>query len=168
MGTGSWFSNPHSHSSGTAGIISICKSSILRLQDRLPHLSPKNFLKLDDNTLKEIGFSRQKTQYARNIAEAIENGLLDLDGLANISDSTVRSELQKICGIGPWTADIYLLMALKRPDVWPKGDLALISALQNFKKLDERPTDEEFTKIGESWKPWRAVAARILWHYYLS
>jgi DNA-3-methyladenine glycosylase II len=85
-----------------------------------------------------------------------------------MTDEKIRSELQKIKGIGPWTADIYLLMAMNRPDIWPMGDLALISALRKVKNLPRRPTTEEFNLFGEPWKPWRAVAARILWHYYLS
>ncbi len=83
-------------------------------------------------------------------------------------DNRIRSELQKIKGIGPWTADIYLLMALNRPDIWPVGDLALISAIQKVKNLPEPPTAEEFKMLGDPWKPWRAVAARVLWHHYLS
>jgi DNA-3-methyladenine glycosylase II len=85
-----------------------------------------------------------------------------------LPDETIRAELLKIKGIGPWTADIYLLMALNRPDIWPVGDLALESSIQKVKNLSKRPTAEEFRILGDPWKPWRAVAARILWHYYLS
>ena len=85
-----------------------------------------------------------------------------------MTDERIRSALQKIKGVGPWTADIYLLLALNRSDIWPVGDLALISALRKVKNLPRRPTSEEFCILGEPWKPWRAVAARILWHLYLS
>jgi len=78
-----------------------------------------------------------------------------------------RSELTKIKGIGGWTADIFLLMALHRPDIWPKGDLALAVAIQHLKKLEVRPTQREIEDLSESWKPWRAVAARLLWRNYL-
>lgn len=131
-------------------------------------LTPRRFLKLDDATLKAAGFSRQKTAYARELARAIVQRELDLDGLTSMDDVAVRSELIKIKGIGRWTADIYLLMVLRRPDIWPAGDLALAVAAQHVKGLKARPTPEELDEIGTAWRPWRAVAARILWHHYLS
>lgn len=144
------------------------KAAFEQLKKSVPELSPSNFLKLDDRILRKIGFSRQKTEYCQNIAIAIEERTLPIDEFAHMPDNRIRSELQKIKGIGPWTADIYLLMALNRPDIWPVGDLALISAIQKVKNLPERPTAEEFKMLGDPWKPWRAVAARILWHHYLS
>jgi DNA-3-methyladenine glycosylase II len=131
-------------------------------------LTPQSFLKLDDAALKAAGFSRQKTAYARELAASLVEGRLDLDVLKDIDDDKVRAELLKIKGIGPWTADIYLLMVLRRPDIWPAGDLALAVAARHVKRLESRPTPRELDQIGEAWKPWRAVAARILWHYYLS
>lgn len=131
-------------------------------------LTPQRFLELDDATLKAAGFSRQKTSYGRELARSIAEGVLDLDALSLLDDSGVRSELIKIKGIGRWTADIYLLMALRRPDIWPVGDLALAVAAQKVKRLRSRPTQEELDEMSAPWKPWRAVAARILWHYYLS
>jgi len=144
------------------------KVTFERLNKYVPNLTPGNFLKLDDLTLKKIGFSHQKTTYCRHISLAILDGLLPINKFTMMSDDSVRSELQKIKGIGPWTADIYLLIALNRPDIWPVGDLALISAVQKVKNLAQRPTLEEFQVLGNKWKPWRAVAARILWHFYLS
>ena len=131
-------------------------------------LTPARFLELDDVELKRIGFSRQKTAYGRELARAILSGRLDLAGLERLDDGAVRSELMGIKGIGPWTADIYLLMALRRPDVWPSGDLALANAAQRVKRLVSRPTPGELEGLGADWRPWRAVAARLLWHYYLS
>ncbi|GAB4536304.1 MAG: DNA-3-methyladenine glycosylase [Anaerolineae bacterium] len=139
-----------------------------RLLDAASPLTPARFLEFDDTTLKAIGFSRQKTRYGRELATAILDGRLDLDGLQALDDAAARSALMGVKGIGPWTADIYLLMALRRPDVWPSGDLALASAAQRVKRLATRPTPEELDALGASWKPWRAVAARLLWHYYLS
>jgi DNA-3-methyladenine glycosylase II len=144
------------------------KAAFEQLKKSVPELSPSNFLKLDDRIFRKIGFSRQKTEYCRNIAIAIEERTLPIDEFAHMPDNRIRSELQKIKGIGPWTADIYLLMALKRPDIWPTGDLALISAIQRVKNLPECPTTEIFETLGNPWKPWRTVAARILWHHYLS
>ncbi len=131
-------------------------------------LTPALFLELDDATLKAAGFSRQKTLYGRELARSIVEGLLDLDALSLMDDAAVRSELIKIKGIGRWTADIYLLMVLRRPDIWPAGDLALAVAAQKVKRLVSRPTQEDLDQMSNAWKPWRAVAARILWHYYLS
>jgi len=131
-------------------------------------LTPALFLELDDATLKAVGFSRQKALYGRELARSIVEGLLDLDALSLMDDAAVRSELIKIKGIGRWTADIYLLMVLRRPDIWPAGDLALAVAAQKVKRLVSRPTQEDLDLMSNAWKPWRAVAARILWHYYLS
>ena len=144
------------------------KAAFDKLNQVVSELLPKEFLLLDDQELKKIGFSRQKTNYCRYLAESIDSGSLQLDKLENKSDTEIRTELQKIKGIGSWTADIYLLMAMGRPDIWPQGDLALISAISHVKKLPSKPSDDDFKNLGKAWKPWRAVAARILWHYYLS
>ncbi len=131
-------------------------------------LSPASFLTLSDAELKAIGFSRQKTRYCRLLAQALLDGQLDLEAVPAMNDDAARTALKQVTGIGDWTADIYLLMALRRPDVWPQGDLALAVAMQRLKKLPARPSPDELAAMAESWKPWRAVAARMLWHYYLS
>ncbi|OUL27959.1 hypothetical protein BV378_09460 [Nostoc sp. RF31YmG] len=131
-------------------------------------LTPENFLTLDDMQLRGIGFSRQKMLYCRELANAIRNGQLDLIKLETMDETTIRTELKRIKGIGDWTVDIYLLMALQRPDVFPKGDLGVIIALQKLKGLTTRPTPAQIEAIAQQWRPWRAVATRILWHYYLS
>jgi DNA-3-methyladenine glycosylase II len=131
-------------------------------------LTPERFLELDDAELRRAGFSRQKTAAARNLARAITEGDLDLAALNSMSDEEARSELVKIKGIGAWTADIYLLRALLRPDVFPAGDRALVVAVQLIQGLAEAPTTKELELRAANWRPWRAVAARILWHYYLS
>jgi len=131
-------------------------------------LTPPGFLQLDDATLRAVGFSRQKASYGRHLAQAIVNGLFDIDGLALLPDDTARAALVARKGIGPWTADVYLLMCLGRPDIWPAGDLALQVALQAVKGLAQRPTLVEMEEIAVPWHPWRAVAARLLWHYYLN
>ena len=139
-----------------------------RLQSAVDRLTPETFLGLSDQQLLAIGFSRQKTGYCRGLAEQIHAGRLRLDQFARKNDELAREELLKIRGIGPWTADIYLLMALKRPDIWPVGDLALAQAMQQIKGLESRPETELQLSIAEQWRPWRAVAARIHWHHYLS
>ena len=131
-------------------------------------LTPERFLEFDDATLKAFGFSRQKTTYCRHLSESILEGRFRIDQLHEMEDSVVRAEMIKLKGIGRWSADIYLLMALRRPDIWPGGDLALAVAIQEVKGLSARPTTEEMDIISASWQPWRAVAARLLWHHYLS
>lgn len=130
-------------------------------------ITPAKILSLSDEQMKSVYFSRQKMSYARNLANAVENNSLDFDLLETLPDESVRRELMKIKGIGRWTADIYLLMAMGRPDVMPIGDLALHVSWQKLEKLDQRPKSEEFFEIAKRWKPLRSVAARLLWHYYL-
>lgn len=130
-------------------------------------LTPHRFLELDDEVLLAAGFSRQKTRYVRNLAQAIESGLLDLDGLAGLADEDAHRALVAMTGIGPWTASIYLLMALRRPDVWPTGDLALVTSIAQVKGLAYRPDAIEMEALAEPWRPWRSVAARLFWHDYL-
>lgn len=133
----------------------------------LGRVTPASLLTLNDAELKTIGFSRQKTAYARHLSEAVVEKRIDLDSLHHLPDTDVKSELVKLKGIGEWTSDIYLLMALLRPDVMPKGDIALHTAWHNLSG-EARPTSDEFALMAEKWKPLRSVAARLLWHFYLS
>jgi DNA-3-methyladenine glycosylase II len=143
------------------------KACFDKLTSHLGEVTPRGLLLLKDVELKSIGFSRQKTSYARHLAEAVLEERIDLDGLANLPDAEVKEELTKLKGIGEWTSDIYLLMALLRPDVMPKGDIALHSAWHRLSG-EPRPAFDEFLIIAERWRPFRSVAARILWHFYLS
>ena len=115
-----------------------------------------------------IGFSRQKTRYARALATAVEDGSLDIEGLAALGDDDVDAALTALPGIGPWTATIYRLMVLLRPDAWPVHDIALAQALAELRGLDARPDAARMLELADEWRPRRAVAARILWHHYLS
>jgi DNA-3-methyladenine glycosylase II len=144
------------------------KAAYDKLLKKIGSITSVNFLKLSDVELKLIGFSRQKTSYGRNLADAIITERLNLTELSDLDDAQAKEQLMNIKGIGPWTADIYLLMALGRPDIWPNGDIALASAVQKLRGIASRPSFEELNRMSLKWKPWRAVAARILWHYYLS
>lgn len=144
------------------------RAAYLKLQDAVPEIEPDEFLKLSDDQLKKIGFSRQKMAYCRGLATAIKSRELDLSQLENFTVDQVREKLMALKGIGIWTANIYLMEALLHPDIWPSNDLALMIALKSVKKLKPRPTVEEMESFGDKWKPWRAVAARLLWHDYLS
>ena len=139
-----------------------------RLLDATDPLTPAAFLALSDDELLRIGFSRQKARYGRAIAVALEDGSLDLDGLGDRPDADVVAVLESMPGIGPWTSSIYLLMVLGRPDVWPVADIALAESVRVVKRLELRPGPDEMTGIGDSWRPLRSVAARLLWHDYLA
>lgn len=143
-------------------------SAFNKLKEKLGAITPEAVLSLSDEELKAAYFSRQKTIYARELAKAILDGNLDLKHLETLPDAEAKDELKKIKGIGEWTADIYLLMAMLRADVMPKGDLALHVAWKRLKNLEHAPASDEFQQIAERWKPLRAVAARLLWHFYLS
>jgi len=144
------------------------QSAFDKLQTVLGKITPEGVLSLTDAEMKAAYFSRQKTVYARELSTAVLEKRLIFEELDVLSDGEIRSELVKIKGIGRWTADIYLLMACLRPDVMPKGDLALHTAWQKLENLERRPNAEEFQQIAERWKPLRSVAARLLWHFYLS
>jgi DNA-3-methyladenine glycosylase II len=130
-------------------------------------LTPASLLALDDDALRRAGFSRQKVDYVRNLARAIESGELDLGALALEADEVVRAKLLSLRGVGPWTAEMYLLRALRRSDAFPAGDLALQIAAQEIKRLPVRPSARELEELAESWRPLRSVAARMLWQHYL-
>jgi DNA-3-methyladenine glycosylase II len=148
--------------------LSSAKAAFDRLVEATSPLTPRRFLKLDDIQLKAIGFSRQKTGYCRLLSESIIARRISLAAFDGMDDDLVRVEMMKLKGIGRWSADIYLLMALLRPDIWPSGDLALATAVQQVKRLSKRPNDEELAAMSARWRPWRAVAARLFWHHYLS
>ncbi len=143
------------------------KACFDKLTGRIGNVSPENLLELNDTELRSIGFSRQKAGYARDLSEAVLSGHVDLDSLVHLPDDEVRAELIKLKGVGIWTSDIYLLMALLRPDVMPKGDIALHAAWHSVSG-EARPNSDEFLLIAERWRPFRSVAARLLWHFYLS
>ena len=139
-----------------------------KLERALGSVEPAPFLTLDAGRLRAIGFSRPKAAYVRELAAAILAGALDLEALHGAPDDAVRRALLERRGIGPWTADVYLLFALRRPDAWPRGDLALAVAVQELWDLPQRPTWDALDAFAERWRPHRAVAARFLWHDYLS
>jgi len=139
-----------------------------RLKAAASPLTPERFLAFDDASLRAFGFSRQKALYCRLAARAVVEGELDFDALRALDDDAARAALLRLKGVGPWTAEIYLLRALLRPDAWPAGDLALQLAAQEVKRLPARPTPAELDELAEAWRPWRAVAARLLWLQYLA
>ncbi len=139
-----------------------------RLRVAADPLTAARFLELSDEELLAVGFSRQKARYGRALAAAVHEGTLDLDDMASLDDDAADQALQAIPGIGPWTSTIYRMMVLGRPDVWPVGDIALAASVGTVKRLDHRPDATELATLGEAWRPWRSVAARLFWHDYLA
>ena len=138
-----------------------------RLEARLGDVTPDAFLTLGDYELRAAAFSRQKARYVRGLAQALIDDELDLGALATMADDDAESALTKLAGIGPWTASNYLLFALGRPDVWPTGDRALVVSMSRAFDLADAPSYSEADVMADEWRPWRAVAARMLWHDYL-
>jgi DNA-3-methyladenine glycosylase II len=139
-----------------------------RLHLAIGGVTQERVLSAGEHGLRRAGLTRQKAAYCVGIAQAIRRGELDLRQLGRMEGSAARSALIQVHGIGPWTADVYLLMALRQPDVWPHGDLALAKAVMQVKRLRSLPSYEKLSRLAEQWSPWRAVAARIVWHHYLS
>jgi DNA-3-methyladenine glycosylase II len=139
-----------------------------RLERVAGAIEPQAIVDVGEAGGRAAGLTRQKARYVVALAAAVEDGSLDVGALAELDDEAVRGALLAIPGIGPWTADVYLLMALRRPDAWPTADIALAASAQFVKRLSKRPSASELDAMAESWRPWRAVAARLLWHSYLS
>jgi DNA-3-methyladenine glycosylase II len=139
-----------------------------RLVSAAGAVDPGAIVAAGEDSLRAAGLTRQKARYLVRLARDVLDGRLDLEAIAAADDSEARARLMGQLGIGRWTADIYLLMALGRPDVWPTGDLALAGAMRRAKGLEELPSGAEQEVIAEAWRPWRAVAARLLWHAYLA
>ena len=137
-----------------------------RLETRFPDIDAAALLRASDEDLRACGLSAPKMRTLRAIANAVDSGALDLDALAAMDADAARAALTRVKGVGPWTADVYLLFCLGLPDVWPSGDLALQEAARMALRLRSRPDAKRLEKIGERWRPWRAAAARLLWAYY--
>jgi DNA-3-methyladenine glycosylase II len=143
------------------------KSMLNRLEADIQPFTPERFVELGDAHLRGLGVTRQKSSYLLHLAESIVSGELNFRKLSRLSDDQVLVQLTGIKGIGSWSANIYLLMAMRRADIWPAGDLALAVAIKELHGLAARPSPEELEQIAEQWRPYRAVAARMLWQYYL-
>jgi len=130
-------------------------------------LVPATFLALDDSTLRSCGFSRQKMGYARDLARMIDSGKFDFARLDAAEDEVALGALLSVRGIGRWSADVYLLFALGRRDIWPAGDLGLQAAIGDHMGLGARLDEVEVRRLGEAWRPWRSVATCLFWQSYL-
>lgn len=142
-------------------------AAFTKLQHRLEIISPEALLMLTDEELKACYFSRQKLMYVKHLAQAISNQQLDLESLKSKTNADARDALTKIKGIGNWTADIYLMMAMQRADLFPVGDIALIASIRETKNIAKSIPKEEVVLLADLWKPYQTIAAYILWHAYL-
>lgn len=138
-----------------------------KLKQKIGFITPARVLALTDEELRGCYFSRQKTGYARCLANAIQSKQLNLKKLLRSTNDEVRAELKKIKGIGDWTVDVYLMHALQRTDLFPLGDIALVNSLKETKQLKPGISKEEMLVIAEPWRPYRTIASMILWHAYI-
>ena len=138
-----------------------------KLKEKLGAITPKKLITLSDKEMKACYFSRQKIVYARHLAEAVISGKISLKIFPSLTEDEIRNQLKQIKGIGDWTVDVYLLFALQRVNVFPAGDLAMMKALKEVKKMPAHTSKEEIIEIAEGWKPYRSIASMILWHYYI-
>ena len=143
------------------------KAAFVKLKERLVEITPSGLLALTDEEMRACYFSRQKMVYARHLAQAIEVNELSLVDMTGLPDEHVKLALKRIKGIGDWTADIYLIFALQRIDVFPTGDLAMVNAFKEVKKIDNNVSKEELNNLSEIWTPHRSIATMLLWHYYI-
>ena len=137
-----------------------------RLGAALDPLSPEIVARLEIDALRKLGLSRQKALYAQGLARDVLERRIDLDLVPSMDDEAAIAHLIQIKGIGRWSAEVYLLFALGRPDIFPAGDLALAIAMQRLKRLRKRPDPKRLAELVEPWRPYRGAGAQFLWHYY--
>lgn len=138
-----------------------------KLKEKTGFVTPSKILSLSDAELRACYFSRQKIIYARELAEAVRFKQLRLKKFSSLADEEIRHQLIKIKGIGHWTVDVFLMHALQRTDLFPLGDIALVNSLKEVKQLHKNTTKEQMIAIAEPWRPYRTIAAMILWHAYI-
>ena len=138
-----------------------------KLKEKTGYVTPDKILALSDAELRACYFSRQKIVYARELALAVKRRKLVLKQLAEWPEEQIRTTLKQIKGIGDWTVDVYLMHSLQRTDLFPLGDIALVNSLRETKQLPKEISREKMLAIAEAWRPYRTVAAMILWHAYI-
>jgi len=143
------------------------RAAFNKLKEKIGQITPAKLLQLSDEELRACYFSRQKTVYARHLAESFLSKKIQLNKFTASHDDVVRGILKQVKGIGDWTVDVYLLFVLQRTDVFPVGDLAMVNALKEVKQLPAHTSREDILQIAEPWRPYRSIAAYLLWHHYI-
>jgi DNA-3-methyladenine glycosylase II len=137
-----------------------------RLAIDLGEVTPETVLSRDVPHLRGLGLGARKAEYVQGIASAIQSGSLDLETMQRFSDVEAQAHLTAVRGVGPWTAEVYLLFAEGRSDMFPAGDIALQAAAHYVYDLESRPDVDTFRSMADAWRPWRGAAARLLWQVY--
>lgn len=148
--------------------LSSARAAFLKLKEKIPDIIPESLLKLSDEEMRACYFSRQKTIYARHLAQSILSNQLNLCSFVNLQNDEIRTALTQVKGIGNWTVDIYLMMVMHRTNLFPMGDIALIRSIKETKALHPGITKEEIEGMVASWQPYQTITAYLLWHAYLS
>lgn len=143
-------------------------AALNKLKEKIIEVTPQNLLLLSDEEMRHCYFSRQKIIYSRHLAQELIGDRLNLHELNTLDDDAVRTRLTKIKGIGNWSVDVYLMMVLQRSNVFPLGDIALVTSVKEIKGLSKETSKEAIALIAEKWKPYQTIAAFILWHAYIS
>ena len=146
--------------------VASAKAIYKKMKLKLKSISPEALLNTSDLDLKECGLSKQKISYLKGLALNCVNKEINFRELHKLDDELLTTEITKIKGIGPWTAQCYMLASLKREDVWPVADLGLMEAVKRIKNLEKRPSEEEMEKISQIWRPYRSIVANVLWASY--
>lgn len=143
------------------------RAAFIKLKESIGEVEPERFLKLDADQLREIGFSRQKAGYVRGIAELIVAGGLDLEAISRLDGGDAIDTLTEVRGIGVWTASCFALFVNGANDIWPSGDRALYVSMRSVFDLDDVPSRDVADAMADEWRPYRSIAAKMLWHDYL-
>lgn len=128
--------------------------------------TPFAFDHIDDDALRAAGLSKQKINYVRSLCETVQAGTLNIDALPHMSDDDAIAAITAVKGLGVWSAHMYLMFSLGRPDIWPVGDLAVRVGVGRIIELEDRPNEKQVQEIGERWRPYRSAVALLAWHYY--
>ena len=133
---------------------------------KISNITPNSIINLGEQGLREIGFTRSKSNATLNLCQQMQDKTFDINAISSMDDHNAKNYIMRLRGFGEWSASIFLIFCLGRGDIWPSGDVALQEATRSLKKLSFRPTPKQMDKISLAWQPWRSTAAHLLWHYY--
>jgi DNA-3-methyladenine glycosylase II len=142
------------------------RAALVKLKEKMDGITPNKLLALSNEELKDCYCSRQKIGYLKNLANSVIDGHLVIESLSNLDDENIRQQLKQIKGIGDWTADVFLMMALHRSNLFPVGDIALVNSVRHEMK-DKDLSKEAILLLSKNWEPYRTVAAFLFWHAYI-